>query len=188
MGKDKKLMIVVDDNDVAAGEEDREKCHAGAGLLHRRFLAMAFSPSGELLLTRRSVQKRLWPGFWDGSAAGHVPRGEDYVQASRRRLRGELGIIADDVEYGFKFRYRAAYRDIGSEREICAVTFVRGIRTDSVRPDSNRISEVRFVDLKKVIQDIRENGVSYTPWLILALEHMSERPLITPGECVASPV
>jgi isopentenyl-diphosphate delta-isomerase len=174
----KEQIVIVDDHDRVIGEEDKEKCHDGDGILHRAFLAMVFNKAGELLLARRSDHKRLWPGFWDGSVASHVFRGEDYVGASRRRLREELGILVDDIEYAFKFRYKAGYRGLGTEHEICAVTIVRGVDLESIRPDAGEISAVRTADLKALIQEIRGDGKQYAPWLVLALEHISERPIL----------
>lgn len=173
-------IVIVDDHDEVIGEEEKEKCHDGNGLLHRGFLVMVFNTAGELLLARRSEKKRLWPGFWDGSIASHVYLNESYLQASGRRLGQELGISVPEIEYAFKFRYKAEYGNAGTEQEICAVTIVRGIEHDQIRPDVREISEVRFWDLTKLINDVREGGNPYTPWLILALEHMSERPIM-PG-------
>lgn len=188
MANDKELITVVDDNDVALGEEEKDKCHDGAGILHRAFLAMVFNAAGELYLTRRSGKKRLWPGFWDGSVASHPYRDEDYVQASRRRLRKELGLSGASAEYAFKFRYRAAYLDKGTEQEICAVTIVRGIDRAVLKPDADEISEIRAVELKVLIEEIRESSLNYTPWLIIALEHMSEKPIRPVRDFTAQPI
>ena len=97
-------IVIVDEHDDLIGEEERDKCHEGDGILHRGFLVMVFNNMGELLLTRRSEQKRLWPGFWDGTVASHVLRGESYVEASKRRLVEEIGLAEDKVDYLFKFR------------------------------------------------------------------------------------
>lgn len=181
--KERERIVIVDDHDEVLGEEDKEKCHDGEGILHRGFLCMVFNRTGELYLARRSDKKRLWPGFWDGTIASHVHQGEDYVQASRRRLYQELGIAVSQVEYGFKFRYKALYRNIGTEHEICAVTIVRGISADDIIPSRSEISAVRMADLKILIEEVRGTGREYTPWLILALEHISERPILERGEC-----
>ncbi len=172
------LIVTVNEQDVETGEAEKNRCHDGEGILHRGFLAMVFNHRGELLLTRRSAQKRLWPGFWDGSVASHVFKGEDYVQATRRRLRQELGIDSDNIEYAFKFRYKAGYGQAGTEHEICAVTMVRGIEPDRIIPNRDEISSIRMTDLKVLIEEVRGNGRVYTPWLILALGQISERPLV----------
>jgi isopentenyl-diphosphate delta-isomerase len=166
-------IVVVDENDNPLGEEEKGRCHDGSGILHRAFLAMVFNRSGELLLTRRSDKKRLWPGFWDGTVASHVLKGEDYEQASRRRLVQEIGLTTDSIKYLFKFHYKAEYYDIGTEHEICAVTVVNNADFDRILSDSNEISEVKSAGMRALIDDIEVHGDQYTPWFILALAHMN---------------
>jgi isopentenyl-diphosphate delta-isomerase len=167
-------IIVVDENDNVIGEEDKEKCHDGDGILHRAFLSMVFNRAGELVLTRRSLDKRLWPGYWDGTVASHTVKGEDYEQASRRRLKQEIGLVVDDVRYLFKFRYNARYKNIGSENEICAVTVVDDVDDNRMVPDRNEISDVRAVAMQDLLDEVRGDRTDFTPWLILALEHMEK--------------
>jgi isopentenyl-diphosphate delta-isomerase len=170
--KQEERIVTVDENDNVTGEEYKGKCHDGGGILHRGFLAMVLNNAGELLLTRRSDKKRLWPGFWDGSVASHVLRGEDYELASIRRLREEIGLATEQVRYAFKFQYKVGYNGVGTEHEICAVTIVHGIEADALSYDRDEISEARFVEPDALMKDIKRNGRLYTPWLILAMEHM----------------
>jgi isopentenyl-diphosphate delta-isomerase len=171
-------IVIVDENDNFIGEEEKEKCHDGTGILHRAFLSMVFNSSGELLLARRSVAKRLWPGFWDGTIASHLFRGEDYEQASKRRLVQEMGLITDDVNYLFKFHYAARYKDIGSENEICAVTIVNGIDGERLFPNTDEISDIRYITMGKLIDGLVRNRDHYTPWLRLAAEHMKKEGML----------
>jgi len=167
-------IVIVDENDNYIGEEEKEKCHDGGGILHRGFLAMVFNRDGELFLTRRSRTKRLWPGFWDGTVASHLKKGEDYEQASKRRLRQEIGLETDQVQYLFKFHYRVGYRDIGAENEICAITEVKGIESGWIFPDPDEISGIRTIAPGLLIGEMAENRDIYTPWLIIAMERMRE--------------
>jgi isopentenyl-diphosphate delta-isomerase len=171
-------IVIVDEEDNCIGEEEKEKCHDGNGILHRGFLAMVFNRRGELFLTRRSPKKRLWPGFWDGTVASHVRKGEDYGQASRRRLREEIGLTTDTVRYLFKFHYRIGYKDLGAENEICAVTSLTGISRGGIFPDPEEISEVKTISPGLLLREIRENRDIYTPWLLMAAEGMVERGLL----------
>jgi isopentenyl-diphosphate delta-isomerase len=166
-------IVIVDENDNFIGEEEKDKCHDGSGILHRAFLAMVFNKSGELLLTKRSDKKRLWPGFWDGTVASHVFKDEDYEQASRRRLVQEIGLMTDAVKYLFKFQYRARYLDRGTEHEICAVTLVHDVDFDKVLSDTNEISEVTSTGLRELFDDSALHGDRYTPWFVLALDHVN---------------
>lgn len=171
-------IVIVDEDDNYIGEEEKEKCHDGSGILHRGFLVMVFNQSGELFLTRRSHKKRLWPGYWDGTVASHVRKDEDYEQASKRRLRQEIGLTADVVRYHFKFHYRIGYKDLGTENEICAVTTLTGVDRDSILPDFDEISEVKTISPGLLARQIRDNSEIYTPWLNIAVERMVERGLL----------
>ena len=173
-------IVIVDGDDNFIGEEEKDKCHDGDGILHRGFLVMVTDGDG-VLLAQRSMKKRLWPGFWDGTIASHVGAGEDYLRASKRRLVQELGLLTDDLEYLFKFRYHAKYGDIGAEREICAVTLVEGVDPGTIFPSSDEIMSLRTVAQEELMEDIRKNPGVYTPWLILAMEHMNERGLTLSG-------
>ena len=171
-------IVIVDGNDNLMGEEDKDICHNGDGILHRGFLAMVLSADGELLLAQRSGQKRLWPGFWDGTVASHLAVGEDYVTAAKRRLVEEIGLSTDNIKYLFKFQYRAKYKDVRSENEICAVMLVDGVDTGTIFPNSAEIVSVRAITQRALTEDIMKNPGAYTPWLILALEYINEQGLI----------
>ena len=142
---------------------------------------MVLNRDGELLLARRSEEKRLWPGFWDGTVASHVAAGEDYFTASKRRLIQEIGLSTDGIKYLFKFQYHARYKDIGSESEICAVTLVGGVDLMTIFPSSDEITSIRGINLLALMEDVVRNPGVYTPWLILTLEHMNEQGLILHG-------
>ena len=161
-------ILVVDENDNVIGEMDNRKCHRGAGILHRAFTAMVFNRSDKLLLTQRSDLKELWPRFWDGSVSSHVHRGESYEDATRQRLKDEIGVEVIDMEYLFKIRYQTRYENDGSENEICAAFLVRGI--DRIAPNKKEIFDYRFVSLERLVEDLRMNSKKYTPWFLLILE------------------
>jgi isopentenyl-diphosphate Delta-isomerase len=167
-------IVIVDEHDNLLGEEDKEKCHDGEGILHRAFLAMVFNGKGELLLARRSGTKRLWPGYWDGTVASHIIKGETYEQASKRRLMQELGLETDDINYRFKFHYKIGYKNIGTENEICAVLTTDGINGSGLHPDSAEISEIRTVGISELMDTIEREEQEYTPWLILAVKHLRD--------------
>jgi len=170
-------IVIVDENDNAIGEEDKGKCHDGAGILHRAFLAMVFNKSGDLLLSRRSDRKKLWPGYWDGTVASHLFKGEDYEQASKRRLMEELGLTATVIKYAFKFHYKVGYENIGTEHEICAVTIVSSVDFENITPNSDEISEIRSIDPRLLREEFGRQKHNYVPWLMLAFNHMDKQSI-----------
>jgi isopentenyldiphosphate isomerase len=92
------LVDVVDDDDNVIGTVTRREMRAGR-LLHRSVGIAVMSGDGRLLVHRRSLDKDVWPGWWDIAAGGVVLSGETYEQAARRELAEELGIAAAELEF-----------------------------------------------------------------------------------------
>ncbi len=164
-----KRIVIVDEEDNVLGEEDKDRCHEGEGILHRAFLAMIFNKKGEVLLARRSAKKKLWPGFWDGTVASHLSKGETCEQAAIRRLSEEIGVNARPVSYLFKFRYKANYGGIGSENEICALLTAQAEKAELL-PNPDEISETCFIRPERLVQ--AAGACQFTPWFILAIGKM----------------
>jgi isopentenyl-diphosphate delta-isomerase len=93
---------VVDEADRVIGKETRENCHRNR-LIHRSVYVFLINSKDELFVQKRSMSKDLYPGYYTGSATGHVDYGEIYDQAAQRELREELGINVPLEKVG-KFR------------------------------------------------------------------------------------
>lgn len=154
-------LIRVDDRDRVLGTASKRACHTGKGLRHRAYLAMIYNDRGELLLARRSPGKWLWPGWWDGTVAGHVEKGETYASAVRRRVFEEIG-VRPRLRRVDKFAYTARYRGNG-ENELCAVYVGTASR---VKPNRREIGAWKFV---------KRPAGRLTPWLRMALDRKGRK-------------
>ncbi len=74
---------IVDENDKVIGKDIRENIYA-KGLDHdiREINIFVFNSQCKLLLPKRSMDRRIFPGCFDFSCGEHVVSGEDYNQAS----------------------------------------------------------------------------------------------------------
>jgi isopentenyl-diphosphate delta-isomerase len=168
-----RYLCLVDEEGRFLREEKKDICHSGDGLLHSAFLVMAFNGKKELLITRRSSQKKLWPGYWDGTVASHYYRDKDNHETVITRLQHEIGVTSKDLEYLFKFRYQAKFRGIGSENEICDVYRVKDINPVDLSVNISEISEYQFVTLAALKKEIQYNIRKYTRWFVIAIERFS---------------
>ena len=84
------LFDVVDEQDRVTGQRPRREVHR-LKLRHRAVHLLVVNRAGRVFLHQRSMQKDLFPGVWDSSAAGHVGAGEDYDGTAGRELEEELG-------------------------------------------------------------------------------------------------
>ncbi len=104
VSSESELLILVDQEDNTVGFLDKAACHDGKGLLHRAFSVFILNSQGEILLQKRSLEKRLWGGFWSNSCCSHPRKGERVVDAAKRRCQEELGIKVD-LKFLYKFSY-----------------------------------------------------------------------------------
>ena len=162
---DKEILILVNEKDDMVGKEIREKCHFGDGLLHRAIAIFIFNDKNQLLLTQRSEYKKLWPNFWDASCCTHVYENEDYEKAGERRLPQELGFSCN-LKFLFKFQYKAKYKDIGSENEICALLI--GKHNNEIKENPKEVMNYKWISINKLKEDINKNQNKYTSWLKIA--------------------
>ena len=161
-------LILVDENDNPVGTEEKVTCHLPKGILHRAFTALIFDKEGRLALTKRSAEKMLWPGDWDGTAASHPRESETYVSSAERRMPEELGISCK-MDYLFKFEYHVPYKDVGSENEICGtlIGVVEPFTKFSLIKEE--ISEEKWITPEDLKEEIQKNPQIYCPWMLIAL-------------------
>jgi isopentenyl-diphosphate delta-isomerase len=157
-------LILVDADDSETGFLSKAACHDGHGVMHRAFSLFLFNEHGELLLQQRSMAKRLWPGYWSNSICSHPRRGESMQVATQRRLYDELHIEAE-LEFVYKFSYRAEFGDAGSENELCHVYL--GRIGEDVRPNEHEIAAIRYVRPQELTEEMLASPEQFSPWFKL---------------------
>ncbi len=74
-------------NQIATRDEAHKK-----GLWHRAIVVFIVNKKGEVLLQRRSANKKMWPNMWDVSVGGHCLSGEFGFETAIRETHEELGL------------------------------------------------------------------------------------------------
>lgn len=77
-------------------------------LLHRATYVIITNANDELLIQKRSVQKDVYPGYFDPTTGGVVQAGESYEVNAHRELEEELGIAGVRPVFLFDFHFEEA--------------------------------------------------------------------------------
>ncbi|WP_316826926.1 isopentenyl-diphosphate Delta-isomerase [Pedobacter miscanthi] len=163
-------VILVDGDDVPMGRMDKMEAHE-KGLLHRAFSVFIFNSKNELLLQQRALSKYHSGGLWTNTCCSHPRVGETNISAAERRLKEEMGMHCN-LDYLFKFTYRAEFADGLTEHEVDHVFF--GATDDLPLINHEEVESFKYVNLETLISDIKINPGIYTPWLRICLNEVME--------------
>jgi isopentenyl-diphosphate delta-isomerase len=134
--------------------------------LHLAFSCYGFDADGRMLLTRRSLAKRTWPGVWTNACCGHPAPGEDIADAVVRRVRRELGVEPRDVRLELPdFRYRAVAADGMVEHEVCPVYLAE--LPSTLDPDPAEVAEWAWVSPDAFLDLAETAPFLLSPWSAL---------------------
>lgn len=89
------LLDLVNKNDEVVGEVWKSQANSDPGLIHREILVYIFDKHKRLLMQQRSFTKKIYPGKWAETCAGHVMKGEKPEMAAVRELSEEMGLKID---------------------------------------------------------------------------------------------
>ncbi|MEE4661421.1 MAG: isopentenyl-diphosphate Delta-isomerase [Halieaceae bacterium] len=168
---DDEPLILVDGDDRVTGYDSKLNTHLGSGKLHRAFSVFLFDGPDWVLLQQRAEGKLLWPGYWANSCCSHPRRGETWDTAANRRTGDELGVTAH-LSQLFTFRYRARYRDVGTEHELCAVYVGQMDRRTPLNVNREEIADWSWMSRAEVDQAIRDKSLPFAPWFLLEWEQL----------------
>jgi len=158
---------VVDENDKVVGKATREKCHNGSGLIHRSVYIFVLNGRNEIFIQKRSESKDLYPGYYTGSATGHVEYGESYDEAAERELREELGIEAP-------LRRLCKFRSFSEDEREISMLYV--CRYDGpISFNKEEISEGVFMTLEDIKQSLRTGNKKFAYGFKVAFRELAKR-------------
>lgn len=136
----------------------REDCHKN-GLWHRAVYAFIINDNGNILLQKRSSNKKLWPNMWDVTVGGHVLAGEFGRQALIRETKEELGININDND----IKYLLGSTSINKQGNIinkhyneCYI-ITKNINISDIHIQKEELSEIRYFSKEELLNRIKNN-------------------------------
>jgi isopentenyl-diphosphate delta-isomerase len=158
------LVVLLDDEGRATGTADKAEVHGSNTPLHLAFSAYLFDDDGRLLVTRRALGKRTFPGVWTNSVCGHPAPGEALLDAVRRRAARELGVEITSLRLVLpRFAYRAEMDGV-VELEQCPV--YAGSLTAGARPEHapDEVEDIEWVAWADFSADVLSGARKVSGW------------------------
>lgn len=180
-------VVLLDEQGLEIGTAPKSSVHGTDTPLHLAFSCHVVRADGRILLTRRALTKKTWPGVWTNSFCGHPAPGETIPHAIERRAEFELGLRLRSIEIALPhFRYRATDASGVVENEVCPVytAFADG------EPVLNPLEVVDAVwaDPADVLTALAAAPWAFSPWVVLQAQELDffTRRRAAPGSRLAS--
>ncbi|MBI5162116.1 MAG: isopentenyl-diphosphate Delta-isomerase [Micrococcales bacterium] len=167
------MVILVDERGTPIGTAPKRVVHTAETPLHLAFSCHVFRPSGQdggeqVLVTRRAVTKRTFPGVWSNAFCGHPAPGESLERAVVRRAERELGLRLTALELVLPdFRYRAADASGVVENELCPV--YRAVVDTDPLPAGDEVDDWAWTTPSALRSAVDAAPFAFSPWLGLQL-------------------
>ncbi|AZL06747.1 isopentenyl-diphosphate Delta-isomerase [Brevibacterium aurantiacum] len=164
------MVILVDHTGDPIGVRAKAEVHGLSTPRHLAFSCHVVDGRGRLLVTRRALSKKTWPGVWTNSFCGHPAPDETLEEAVRRRSEFELGLSIDHITCAIPdFAYVARDASGIEENEHCPVFIARA--TSSLTPNPAEVAETQWTTVAELAAAIDSAPWAFSPWLV---EHFPE--------------
>jgi isopentenyldiphosphate isomerase len=150
----------------------RDECHE-KGLWHRAVYAFIIDKNLNILLQKRSSNKKLWPNKWDVTIGGHVNAGEFGRQALIRECKEELGIEITDDEIKYIVSTTSVYNKnnyVNNHYDECYL-ITKDINIEDLKLQKEEVSDAKYFSKEDLLNRINNNYEELTEktvsWSIL---------------------
>jgi isopentenyl-diphosphate Delta-isomerase len=180
MVHDPEQVVLLADDGTSIGTADKASVHTTDTPLHLAFSCHVSDGAGRLLVTRRALGKRTWPGVWTNSFCDHPAPGEQMQEAIARRGLEELGVTLSALTLALPdFRYIATDAGGVVENEICPV-----YAADTVHPNPElgtnpeEVMDFAWVEWSDAAAAMTATPFAFSPWSVdqVALIGSRRRP------------
>ena len=154
------LNIEVDKNNNPIGLRPMPDFQTGK-YIHRSAHLLLFNSNNEVLMCMRSPNKRWYPNLYTYSVSGTVGN-ESYEECIKHEMKEELGIFSKA-----KLLFVYPYFDT-VDKSFHALFSAK--TSKNLKPDKMEISQLRWLSLEKLKDDIERNPQDYVPHVIFGLK------------------
>ena len=150
------LVTLVDNNDRMIGSKERS--HVSDNARWRISLVWVTDKTGNVLIVKRALDKKIQPGLWEPGASGTVTYGDSYEQTAHQELYEELGIkrvnlVAKKVIY---------FKSTFGSRALALFRTIVDRKREKIKIQTEEISEIKWIAPKDLEEDHLKHPEKYT--------------------------
>ena len=130
------------------------------GLFHATVHVWIFSKKGNVLIQKRSTKKKLNPGVWDVSVAGHIEYKEDIKAAAIRETFEETGLHVNEKDLS----KLGVYSSVSNHSEIIDKefhhTYILKIDEDKINLNykNDEVDDLKLISLGEMDFLLKKNN------------------------------
>ena len=164
---EEEFVILVNENDEQIGTMPKMEAHQKA-VLHRAFSVFIFNDKNELLLQQRAADKYHSPLLWTNTCCSHQRVGESNIEAGKRRLFEEMGIVCNLKEIT-SFIYKAPFDNGLTEHELDHILI--GYYNENPVLNREEVESFKWMTIEFIKEDMIVNPTLYTEWFKIIFEN-----------------
>jgi isopentenyl-diphosphate delta-isomerase len=160
-----RIVFVTEDGAPTGETGPKLASHHERTRLHLAFSCYLFRRrDNAFLITRRGLEKKVWPGVWTNSVCGHPVPGEVLEDAVRRRAAFELGLpeLTGLRCVVPRYVYQTPPFNGIVEHEFCPI-FTATVDEDPV-PDPGEVDDFRWLDWGDYGRLLEQDEQSMSYW------------------------
>lgn len=136
------------------------------GLFHKGTSIIILNKNNEILLHKRSANKKVYPNLWSCFVRGHVKAYETSIDACIRETEEEIGIKLNKKD--IKLLYSLKDEDKINKKYINNIFFdnfiiVLDIKLKDIRLQKEELKDAKFIKFDKFIEMIKIKDKSLVP-------------------------
>ncbi len=156
------LVDVINENGAVIETLPRNEVYA-RNLLHRCAFVLVLNSRGEILVTKRTASKDVYPSLYEIARGGTCAAGESFEECAKRELEEEVGVKNAQLEFLFDFDYKD---DLVNER--CRV--FKCVWDGELRLQREEVESSFFASEKELRKMARERPSEFCPDNLPVLE------------------
>jgi len=169
------LVILVNENDEAIGQEDKLIAHQ-KGLLHRAFSVFIIRERHnqiELLMQQRAATKYHGALLWSNSCCSHPQPNENLQLSALKRVKEELGVNLNEITPVGNHLYKAVMPNDLIEHEFDHLFISR----ENPKTNCFNLDEVeclQWQSLPDLEQQLLASPELFTPWFLPTFQKVKQ--------------